>query len=723
MNAVRVVHEMPRRLRFKLVSPYGGGVDCDAIQSYMESQAGVRSARVNHQAQSIIVHHDGRAGAREALIQALAKRPPSRSDKNTEKSRPRHTCIDTTRGMAPVISGLVLLATPFLPKRVKAAVTWVSISRTLLTGMQALFTRGIKVEVLDATAVGLSAWRGEYLTANTTQFMLHLGEYLQNSTERKSEDLVKNLLLPIPADAWVERDGSLVRIPATEIQIGDLVEVGTGELIPVDGEVVGGLARVNQASLTGETVPVKKEPGDGAISGTVVEDGRIRIRAVRVGDHTAIARIGRFIEDSLQAESTTQRLASKLADKRVFFTFAMGAVVFALTRDLRRVASTFLVDFACGIKISTPVAFKSAMYKGGIHGILFKGGQAIESLATADTFAFDKTGTLTSGTLEVAEVRLFHEECTEERFLSLVASVEEHSTHPVAGAIVKEANQRALPHMQHGVVDFIVAHGLQSSMDGKPILVGSRHFLEEDEGISFAEHAEEMDELMKQGYLILVAARDRVPLGMIALRDHLREDTVEVLEELRTLGVKKLIMLTGDHRIKAKQLGEELGMDDIHYELIPGEKRDIIKQLKDDGHRVVLVGDGINDAPALAAADVGIAMPRGAELTRNTADIALLRDQLSGIVEARKIAMRTMELVRTNFKMAVGINGAIMAGTILGKLNPVVTSVLHNGTTLAVLVNSLSGVSMTQENNRDIVSKMRDMQSNLKGLIEGDSGG
>ncbi|MBF0341389.1 MAG: heavy metal translocating P-type ATPase [Magnetococcales bacterium] len=711
MNRVQIVHELPNRLRFRLATPAGTTLDCDTLQAYLESRPGVTSVRINHPAQSIIVQHDGRHGMRTALTTALTRRPPSHpGERGVATGR---VCQNLSGGLTPVISGLVLLATPLLPKRLQAAVTWASLSQTLFTGLQTLIFRGIKVEVLDALAVGLSAWRGEYVTANTTQFMLHLGEYLQNSTERKSEDLVKNLLLPIPTDAWVEREGTLVQVPVNEITMGDLVEVGVGELIPVDGEVVEGMARVNQASLTGETVPVKKEMGDGAISGTVVEEGRIRIRAVRVGDHTVIARIGHFIEDSLKNESTTQRLAANLADKRVFFTFAMGAMVFAMTRDLRRMASTFLVDFACGIKISTPVAFKSAMYQGGTMGILFKGGQAIENIALADTFAFDKTGTLTSGRLEVVEVRLFHPGCTEDRLLALVASLEEHSTHPVASAIVQEANQRSLPHMQHGVVDFIVAHGLQSSMDGKTILVGSRHFLEEDEGISFAAHGEEINALMERGYLVLLAARDREPLGIIALRDHLREDTVAVLKELRQLGVKQLIMLTGDHRIKARQLGAELGMDAVHHELIPGEKMSIINQLKQDGHRVALVGDGINDAPALATADVGIAMPRGAELTRNTADIVLMRDQLYGIVEARRLAMRTMELVRTNFKIAVGVNGAIMAGSAMGRFNPVATSILHNGTTLAILVNSLAGTRMTEEHGRDVMQRMQNLRKML----------
>lgn len=717
MNAVRVVHELPERLRFKMINLSDTGLDCGSVQSYLESRAGVTSVRINALANSVVVHHDGRAGLRAVLTDALANPPRLPDTIHDTQMVSGRVCLNPAGGLTPIVSGMIMLATPFLSKRVRAAVSWASISRTLWTGVQTLLSRGIKVEVLDAAAVGLSAWRGEYLTANTTQFMLHLGEYMQSSTERKSEGLVKRLLLPIPTTAWVERDGRLVQIPANTIVIGDVVEIGMGELIPVDGEVVEGLARVNQSSLTGETVPVKKEPGDGAISGTVVEEGRVRIRAVRVGNHTAIARIAQFIENSLQTESSTQRLAARLADKRVLFTFGMGALVFALTRDVRRVASTFLVDFACGIKISTPVAFKSAMYKGGTMGILFKGGQAIENLATADTFAFDKTGTLTSGQLEVAEVRIFHEGCTEERLLSLVASLEEHSTHPVAGAIVQEANERALPHMAHGVVDFIVAHGLQSSMDGLPILVGSRHFLEEDEGISFASHADEIDALMRRGYLVLLAARDKIPLGMIALRDHLREDTATVLCTLRELGVKRLVMLTGDHRIKATQLGEELGMDEIHYELVPGEKQGIVNRMQRDGHQVALVGDGINDAPALAAADVGIAMPRGAELTRNTADIALLRDQLYSIVEARQIAMRTMALVRTNFRLAVGVNGAIMAGTTLGKLDPVVTSVLHNGTTLAVLLNSLSGVTMSQEQTQDVIGRMQALKHNFDGLM------
>ncbi|MBF0179018.1 MAG: heavy metal translocating P-type ATPase [Magnetococcales bacterium] len=715
MYAARLIHELPRRMRFRLLPPNGKRIDCDDVKACLESREGITEVRVSAVARSLTIHHDGARGRRDQVALAVA-RLPSPSATETSASD-RHLCLKPSEEISPALSGLILLASPFLPRPLAAAITWLNIAPTLLLGARTLLDRGVKVEVLDALAVGVSAWRGEYPTANTTQFLLRLGEYLQNSTERRSEDLVKSLLLPLPTHAWVERNGTLIRTPTSAIAMGDLVEVGTGDPIPVDGEVVEGLAMVNQASLTGESLPVAKKPGDGAISGTLVTEGRIRVRAVRVGDHTVIARIGHFITDSLRAESTTQRLAARLADRRVLFTFAMGAMVFAATRDPRRMASTLLVDFACGIKISTPVAFKSAMYLGGTQGILFKGGEAIENLALADTFAFDKTGTLTSGRLEVTGTRLFDPKWDESRLLTLVASLEEHSTHPVAAAIVQEANKRALPHMRHGVVDLVVAHGLQSTMDDQPILVGSRHFLEEDSGISFQEHDAILRELTETGHMLLLVARARRPLGLIALRDHLREETVAVLRDLRALGVKRLIMLTGDHRLKATQLGEALGMDAIHYELVPGDKHHIVQQLKQAGARVALVGDGINDAPALAAADVGIAMPGGAELTRNTADIALLRDQLTAIVEARRLAMNTMELVRNNFRIALGVNGAILSAATLGALDPVATSILHNGTTLAILLNSLSGIDMSREHSHTVLGRMRGIGSHLKEWI------
>nr|VFJ70913.1 MAG: ATPase, P-type (transporting), HAD superfamily, subfamily IC [Candidatus Kentron sp. FW] len=328
----------------------------------------------------------------------------------------------------------------------------------------------------------------------------------------------------------------------------------------------------------------------------------------------------------------------------------------------------------------------------------------------ADTFVFDKTGTLTRGDLEITSVHSFAEDMDEAALLSLVASLEEHATHPIAEAVVQQANQRRLSHISHGEVDFIIAHGLQSRVDGTLIRIGSRHFLEEDEGIDFKAHDELLDALSQKGFMVLLVARDNVPLGAIALRDVLRSESPAVIEALREQGVEQIVMLTGDHREKAEELGRELGIDTVRFELVPEQKASIVEKLIARGHKVALVGDSINDSPTLAAVDVGLAMPRGAALTRETADVALLRDDLSAVLEARLLAQRTMDLIRQNFNITVGANSGIMLGAIFGYLSPVGTSLLHNGTTIGVLLNALGGVSTSEKLPEQVKERWENLQ-------------
>ncbi|MBF0110753.1 MAG: heavy metal translocating P-type ATPase [Magnetococcales bacterium] len=682
LKGILVVHRLPRRLRLR--APWLRGQDGRRIRAILSGLNGVVAVRINPHLGDIVVRHDGLADTVARVHRALSSLPAEAVARRVpvRHHHPSHPSF-------PFAGGALLVVARFLPPGWRAALTWWRILPSLTHGVQSLARNGLTVEALDAAAVGISAWRGEFMAALTTRLMVDLGEHLQRAVERRADDALHRLLPTLPESAWVEQaDGQLSRVPGHAIRLDDRVVVAVGEMIPVDGEVVAGVALVNESSLTGEPLPVRKEAGKPALSGSVVEEGRLTIRAVRVGERTAMARIARFIDQSADVPSRHQRLADTLARKRVRWTFGMGGLIWLTTRDSRRAASSLLVDFSCGIKISTPVAFKAAMIRAGREGVLIKGGEALEHLALADTVVFDKTGTLTAGDLAIVEVRSFHPDFSEERLLAITASLEEHASHPLAEAVVREGNRRSLPHVPHGEVEFIVAHGLFATVDGAEIRVGSRHYLEEDERISFAQWNESLEELLERGLILLLIAHDRKAVGVVALEDHPRPEAQAMVTALRRLGIRHLAMLTGDRRAKAQATGSALGMDRVYWEMIPERKAEAVEELKRAGHRVIFVGDGINDAPALAVADVGIAMPRGAEIARDTADVVLLQDRLDGVLIARAIALRTLEVVRGNFSTAVSLNSAILTGAGLGWLSPVATSVLHNGATLGVLARS-----------------------------------
>ncbi|MBF0098602.1 MAG: heavy metal translocating P-type ATPase [Magnetococcales bacterium] len=679
--AIQVVHELPKRVRWR--AEWLKRREPEVLRAMLINLHGVSAASVNPRLGTVVVAYDGVNATRQSvhhLLHTFAKLPAGRG------AHP----VPRPVALPPLGGALFLLLIRLLPRPLRAPLTWLRLAPSLWQGANSLLQRGLTVEAMDAVAVALSAWRGDYAAAMATRFLVEVGETLQESVDRRADDTLHRLLPGLPDEAWVERDGQVVRVSSSAVALDDRVVVGVGEMIPVDGEVVGGVAQVNESSLTGEPLPVRKEAGDAAISGTVVEEGRLTIRAVRVGERTAIARIGRFIAHASLVPSCHQRLAETLAQKRVRLTFAMGGLVWLLTRDLRRAAASLLVDFSCGIKISTPVAFKAAMIHAGREGVLIKGGETLEHLALADTVIFDKTGTLTGGHLEIAQVVSFHPGCPEDRLLAVAASMEEHAPHPLAEAVVREGNRRALPHVPHGEVEFIVAHGLHARVDGVSIHLGSRHYLEEDEGISFAAHQEVLEALQAQGLILLLAARDKEAAGVIALRDYPRPEAPEVIAALRGLGIRHLVMLTGDGQAKAEATAAELGLDQVFWDMVPEQKAHVVTELKQQGRRVIFVGDGINDSPSLAVADAGIAMPRGAELARDTADVVLLHDRLEGVVLARSLAMRTLAVIGGNFSTAVSVNSAILTGASMGWLSPVVTSLLHNGTTLAILARSWS---------------------------------
>lgn len=687
----RLVHETSTRLRFKLDRLGDPLLDFAWLEVWLESVRGVEAIRINRHACCVVFDYDGSLASRDAIYDRLRALPRLRIPVGeTEPTEPAE--------LAPMIASLaVLVLLPFLSSPVRRLVTLINISKTLLRGIDTLINRGPKMEVLDAVAIGLSAGRGEHFTANATDFLMELGGYLEKRTERQSDRMLRRLLRPEPGLAWVERGGTLVQVPDDQIRLEERVEVGPGERIPVDGLVLDGTALVNQSSITGEPVPVRKEVMDRVIAGTVIEDGRLRIEARHVGDETTTARIAHFIDASLDKPSDTQRMAERLADQRVYITLGTGALVYLLTGDGRRLSSVFLVDYSCALKLGTPLAFRSGIYHAARSGILLKGGEAIEHLAGIDTVVFDKTGTLTHSDIEVSDVVVLDtERWSRTKLLAVTASIEEHASHPIAEAIVRKAREEKLNHIDHGEVDYLVAHGMTCPVNGNRLLIGSRHFLEEHHGIGFDAFEAPIAALQEEGKTLLYVGTEHEAIGLIALRDTLREDAAAVLAGLRRLGVKHLAMLTGDHRRRADALARELGIDEVFAEQVPEDKARVLEQLRAEGRRVAFVGDGVNDGPALVAADVGIAMSRGTELARATADVVLLEDRLGLLLDAIDVAQRTMGMVRTNYRAAIGINTGVMVGAALGWLSPVATAVLHNGTTVGLLVRALRGLDARQ---------------------------
>lgn len=682
---VVIAHECPGRLRVRLPVVGLTAVNTDHLSRMIQATPGVTSVRINPAAISVVVSYDGASATRARVLERLASM-------GRDQLRFRHDNDDEAPSTLPLIGRVaLLLAFPLLPPTWRNVLGAATIAPRVLRGVRSLISEGVRVELLDALAVSIGALRGGFATAVTTDLLMGAGEYLEETTIRHSGELLQELLMPNPETAWIEQDGVGVEVPFETVKPGNILIVNTGELVPVDGIVRTGEAQVNQASITGESLPVSKEPGDSVIAGSLVESGHIRIEAQQVGDETTTARIAALIRESLEVRSDTERLAQKQGDRQVYMTLGLGFATLLLTRDLRRLSSVFLVDYACPIKLTAPVAVRATMADAVARGILIKGGPSIEKLAEVDTVVFDKTGTLTHGTLSVTDVvSLAPQQWSSEWLLSLGASVEEHSQHPIAKAIVAEARMRNMSHVAHGEVTFDVGYGLRTTVEEQEILIGSRHFLEDIRGVDFRGHTEEVDRLVNEGKMLLYVAVGGAPIGLFGLRDELRGDARETADRLRASGVTSLVMLTGDRRARSEAFGAELGFDEVHAELRPEDKQRILNQLQQSGRKIAFIGDGVNDAPALAAANVGFSMSQSADIAHAAAEITLLDDRISAVADAREAAVQAMRIITTNSTAAIGINTGLFIAASTGVLSPVAAAVLHNGSTIGLLATALA---------------------------------
>lgn len=673
-----IAHEVPKRIRIRSKTFKSPALDPAYMEMALESLPGVDSARINTRAGCVTVEHDGRPEIRPSIL-ACIKDIPKEAFQGDGGDRYLNSILSVAG------RGALWLATLFMQRRLAALAAWAIGLPVLLDGISTLFTRGLKVKVLDASAVGLCLVRRDYFAATSIVFFINFGEFLEQLSEDKTTGLLKSLLKPQVEKIWIEMDGQEREIPIGEARIGDRVVCGSGEMIALDGKVVEGEAAVNQSSITGESVPVNVKPGSEVLSGSVVENGRIVFEASHIGSDTSMARIGRFLENSLRHESDSQKKSDELADKLVPITFGLGLGILAATRNITKAAAVLTVDYSCAIKLANPVAVRVAMYTAARQGVLLKGSQAMDSLARVDTLILDKTGTLTRGVIKVTDVIVL--DCTDENeVLALAAGAEKHYSHPMARAVLEGARQRGIELPPTGQVDFIVAHGVSAYIDGARVLVGSRHFVEDDEKIDCNKTDELADSLCGQGKTLLYVANRGKLAGLIALRDELRPEAPSVLTALKETGITKIVVLTGDNRLTAQALAREIEpIDEIHWGLKPEEKAAIIKDLQEKGRRIAFAGDGVNDAPALLSADVGISMPGGADLAKKSAQVVLLREDLHCLLVGRLIALRTQKTIRNSFAAAVGMNSAFLVMASFGLIQPMTAAILHNSNTIGIL--------------------------------------
>lgn len=580
----------------------------------------------------------------------------------------------------------------FLPYPLRACVTTVKSVKYLWKGLQCLWQRKIEVPVLDATAIGVSIFRNDIETAGSVMFLLGIGELLEEWTHKKSvDDLARTMSLNV-GKVWLKRENQEVLVPASEIRPGDEVVVHMGNVIPFDGIVSDGEAMVNQASLTGESVPVRRIVDNSVYAGTVVEEGELTVLVKEVGGSSRFEKIVTMIEESEKLKSALEGKAEHLADKLVPYSLGGTALTYLLTRNVNKAISVLMVDFSCALKLAMPISVLSAIREASLYHVTVKGGKYLEAVADADTIVFDKTGTLTKAKPTVVDVVSFNGAEPDE-LLRIAACLEEHFPHSMAKAVVDAAQQKNLAHEEmHTKVEYIVAHGISTTIDGKRAVIGSSHFVFEDENCTIPEGKQELFDSLPKEYSHLYLAIEGKLAGVICIEDPLREEAEAVVNSLKRAGITKVVMMTGDSERTAAAIAKRVGVDEYYSEVLPEDKAGFIEKEKAAGRKVIMIGDGINDSPALSAANVGIAISDGAEIAREIADITVGSDDLYQIVTLKLLSDSLMKRIRGNYRFIVSFNlGLILCG-VAGILQPTTSALLHNTSTLLISLKSMQNL-------------------------------
>ena len=662
----------------------------DVLEAYLNHHDAIEKATVYERTGDVVLYYRGRrADAVQALSRYKFDQPDLDALVTTADSRKLNQ--EYQEKMCDLVAGHFFRKL-FLPAPIRAAYTvWRSIA-FVWKGVRCLLRRRLEVEVLDALSIGVSVLRGDFSTAGSVMFLLNLGSLLEEWTRKKSlDDLARSMALNVDK-VWVRSQGTEVLLPLTKVQPGDEIVVRSGNMVPLDGTVIEGEAMVNQAALTGESMPVRKANGATVYAGTVVEEGECVFLARAAGGANRYDKIVAMIEESEKLKSSTENRALELADKLVPWCLAGTVVTYALTRNVTRAISILMVDFSCALKLSMPLAVLSAMRECGMAHITVKGGKYLEALAKADTIVFDKTGTLTRATPQVVDIIPFSNS-EKDDVLRLAACLEEHFPHSMANAVVRAAREQGLAHEEmHSEVEYIVAHGIASRVGGERVVIGSYHFVFEDEHcIVPADEQEKFDQMPAEYSHLYMAASGQL-VGVICIADPLRPEAASVLRQLHKLGIRNTVMMTGDSYRTAEAIARQAGVDQFFAEVLPEDKADFVQKAKAEGRTVVMIGDGINDSPALSAADIGIAIHSGAAIAREIADVTIKADSLEELVTLKTIANALQHRVSSNYRFVLSFNSTLIVLGALGILQPAASAMLHNLSTIGISLRSMTNL-------------------------------
>lgn len=692
-----IKHEIKGRIRVHLICKRMSAKEADTLKYYMESQSDVSAVKVYENTADLVVWYEGE---REQVLAAL------RAYEGGEVQVPEYYLQCSGRALnneyrEKLIMTVVRRAAKrfLLPIPVRNLITVLRATKYIWQGIQTLAKGKIEVAVLDATAIGVSVIRGDYQTAGSVIFLLRIGEILEEWTHKKSVgDLARSMALNVNR-VWVKQAGQEILVSAQDIQPEDEVVVHMGNLIPFDGEISEGEGMVNQASLTGEALPVRKLPGATVYAGTVLDEGELTIRVKNAGGSSRYERIVTMIEESEKLKSNIEGKAAHLADALVPYTFLGTGAVYLLTRNVTKAMAVLMVDFSCALKLAIPISVLSAIREASNHQITVKGGKYMEAIAEADTIVFDKTGTLTKAQPRVRAVIPFHDK-PEEELLRLAACLEEHFPHSVATAVVNAAKERNLEHEEmHSKVQYIVAHGISSTVNNIPVVIGSYHFVMEDEGCVVPQGKEALFDNLPTDCSLLYLGIDRELAAVLCIDDPLRKEAGEVIAKLKENGFSHIVMMTGDSERTAKAIAEAVGVDEYYSEVLPEDKAAYVEKAKAEGHKVIMIGDGINDSLALSTADVGIAIGEGAEIAREVADVTIRAFDLHELVTLRRLSAKLMRRIHRNYRTIVGFNGSLIVLGVAGIVPPTTTALLHNISTLGISLKNMQNL-LSEEQNR-----------------------
>ena len=685
-----IKHEVKGRLRIHVIRNRMTCAEADILCWTLEKQEDITSVKVYERTADAVIYY---TGDREELIDRLRK---FRFEK---KDVPENVLSSSGRALNSAyrekLIAKVLLhygGKLILPNPIRKLWLTFKAVQYIGKGIRCLAKRKIEVPVLDATAIGVSVLRGDFNTAGSVMFLLGIGELLEEWTHKKSVgDLARSMSLNVQK-VWLKRGEQEILVPSSDIMPGDTVVIHMGNVIPFDGEVSAGEGMVNQASLTGESLPVRRTKGQSVFAGTVMEEGELEILVRAVSGSTRYEKIVTMIEDSEKLKSELESKAEHLADRLVPYTLLGTGIVGLLTRNVTKALSVLMVDFSCALKLAMPLTVLSAIRQAGQLGITVKGGKYLEAVAEADTIVFDKTGTLTKAKPTVKQIVVFGD-YPEPEALRIAACLEEHFPHSMAKAVVDAARKRKLYHEEmHSKVEYIVAHGISSYIDGKKAVIGSSHFVFEDEKCKIREIYQEKFDTLPEEYSHLYLAIDGELTAVICIEDPLRDEAKDMVQMLRAEGISKIVMMTGDSERTAASIAGRVGVDEYYAEVLPEDKAGFIEKEKAAGRKVVMIGDGINDSPALSAADAGIAISDGAELAREIADITIAAEDLRGIVMLKRLSEAMMRRIQGNYKGIVSINGALIALGVAGLIQPTTSALLHNTSTIAISLRSMNSL-------------------------------